>query len=145
MFNYSIGVDVDIKQIERVLDFLLNENRTSNKTIIIHLHSNHDALVWSYMLNIMKTNEHFNQLLSNIKGIMLDSAPFLHLNNSHPWIIVSAIGTIRSYVSIIFNQARYFHLFWTPLMSYYLFIQFFYQRYFSSNTSLTTDKIRDYR
>ncbi|CAF4740650.1 unnamed protein product [Rotaria sp. Silwood2] len=86
------------------------------------------------MLNIMKTNEHYNQLLSNIKGIILDSAPFLRLNNSSPWIIVSAIGTSRPCVSIILNQARYFHLFWTPLMIYYLFIRFFYQRYFSSNS-----------
>ncbi|CAF1354734.1 unnamed protein product [Rotaria sordida] len=142
MFNYLFGID--IKHIEHVLDFLLHENRTSNKIIIIHLHSNNGALVWSYMLNIMKTKEHYNQLLFNIKGIILDSAPFIRSNKSLPWIIVSAIGTSRPCVSIILNQARYFHLFWTPLMVYYLFILLFYQRYFLSHSLLPSDKIREF-
>jgi len=46
--------------------------------IIIHLHSNNGALVWGYMLQIMRTNVRYSQLLSNIKGIILDSAPFIY-------------------------------------------------------------------
>ncbi|CAF3157505.1 unnamed protein product [Rotaria sp. Silwood2] len=141
MFNCLF--DVDIKQIERVLDILLHENRTSNKIIIIHLHSNNGALVFSHMLDIMKTNKHYNPLLSNIKGIILDSSPFIRFNNSSNWIIVSAISISQPCVSIILNQARYFHLFWTPLISYYLFVRFFYQSYFSSHSSLPKDKIRE--
>jgi hypothetical protein len=139
MFNYLFGIDK--KQIEHVLDFLLHENRNSNN-IIIHLHSNNGALVWGYMLNIMKTNERYNQLLVNIKGIILDSAPFIHFNNSSDWIIASAIGTSRPCVGIILNRAQYFHLIWTPLISYYLFIRFFYRRYFSSDPSSSSDKLR---
>ncbi|CAF3508181.1 unnamed protein product [Rotaria sp. Silwood1] len=141
MFNCLFGID--IKQIEHLLDILFHESQTSNKIIIIHLHSNNGALVWSYMLNIMKTNEHYNQLLSNIKGIIFDSAPFVRFNNTSNWIIVSAIGTSQPCVSIILNQARYFHLYWTPLMIYYLFIRYFYLRYFSSYSYSARDKIRE--
>jgi len=140
MFNYLFGIDK--KQIEHVLDFLLHENRTSNN-IIIHLHSNNGSLVWGYMFNIMKTNEHYNQLLFNVKGVILDSAPYTHLNNSSEWIIGSAIGASRASVSIILNRAQYYHLIWSPLMTYYLFIRFFYRRYFSSDPSSSSDKIRE--
>ena len=138
MFNYIFGIEM--KQVERLLDFLLHENRTSNK-IIIHLHSNNGAIIWGYMLDIMKTNQRYNQLSINIKGIILDSAPFIHLNNSSEWIVGSAIGTSRAGVSIILNKAQYFHFIWTPLISYYLFIRFFYRRYLSSDPSSSTDKL----
>jgi len=141
MFNYLFGIDK--KQIEHVLDLLLHENRISNNIIIIHLHSNNGAIVWGYMLNIMKTNEHYNQLLLNIKGIILDSAPFIHLNNSSDWIISSAIGTSRACISVILNRAQYYHFIWSPLIIYYLFIRFFYQRYFSSDPSSSSDKVRE--
>jgi hypothetical protein len=141
MFNYLFGIDK--KQIEHVLDFLLHENRTSNN-IIIHFHSNNGSLVWGYMLNIMKTNEHYNQLLFNVKGIILDSAPYIRLNNSPDWIIASAIGTSRACVSIILNRVQYFHLIWSPLMIYYLIIRSFYRRYFSSDPSSSSDKVREF-
>ena len=139
MFNYIFGID--IKQIERVLDFILHENRTANK-IIIHLHSNNGALVWSYMLHIMMTNERYKQLLSNIKGIIFDSAPFTRRNNN--WIIQSAIGTSRACVSIILNRVQYFHVIWSPLMMYYLFLRFFYQRYLLRDPLLAMDKLQKF-
>ncbi|UJR09153.1 hypothetical protein I4U23_013401 [Adineta vaga] len=138
MFNYLSGVDR--KQIERVLDFLLHENRHGNQ-IIIHLHSNNGSLVWGYMLQIMKTNEHYSHLLPNIKGIILDSAPYVHLNRSSEWLLVSAIGASRPCVSIILNRAQYFHFSWSPLISYYLFLRFFYQRYLSSDILSSSDKL----
>jgi hypothetical protein len=140
MFNYLFGIDQ--KQVEHVLDFLLHENRTSNN-IIIHLHSNNGALAWGYMLKTIQTNERYHQLLGNIKGIILDSSPFIHVHNSRDWLIASAIGTSRAGVSVILNRAQYFHWIWTPLISYYLFLRFFYRCYFSSDPSSATDKVRD--
>jgi hypothetical protein len=131
-----------MKQVEHVLDFLLHENRTSNNIIIIHLHSNNGAIIWGYMLDIMKTDQRYNQLLVNIKGIILDSAPFIHLTNSSDWIVGSAIGTSRAGVSIILNKPQYFHFIWTSLITYYLFVRFFYRRYFSSDPSSSSDKVR---
>jgi hypothetical protein len=140
MLNYLCGIDR--KQIEHVLDFLLHENRASNK-IIIHLHSNNGTVVWSYMLDIMRTNEHYHQLLGNIKGIIFDSAPFIRLEISLDWLLPSAIGVSRACVSIILNRAQYFHLIWSPVITYYLFLRFFYRRYFSSNPLSSSDKIRE--
>ncbi|CAF3326853.1 unnamed protein product [Rotaria socialis] len=141
MFNCLLGIDT--KQVERVLDFLLHENRTSKKVIIIHIHSNNGTLVWSRMLNIMMTNEHYHQLLPNIKGIIFDSAPFVRLHKSSDWIIESAVGTTKACVSIILNRAQYFHVFWTPLITYYLCIRFFYKRYFSSDPSSSGKILRE--
>jgi hypothetical protein len=138
MFNYLFGID--IKQIERVLDLLLHENRNSNK-IIIHLHSNNGALVWGYMLQIMRTNERYSQLLFNIKGIILDSAPFIYSDYASHWIIGSAMATSRACVSVILNRAQYFHFIWSPLITYYLFLRFFYRRYFSSDPSSSPQKV----
>ncbi|CAF1093591.1 unnamed protein product [Adineta steineri] len=138
MFNYIFGVDM--KQIERILDFLIHENRDT-KNIIIHLHSNNGALVWSHMLHTMKTNEHYNQLLINIKGVIFDSSPYTRLNSSSVWIIASAFIMSRPSVSIILNRAQYFHWLWTPLVTYYLSLRYLYRRYFSSDPSTTTDKI----
>ena len=142
MLNYLCGMER--KQIEHVLDFLLHENRTTKK-IIIHLHSNNGALAWSSMLDIMRTNEHYSQLLENIQGIIFDSAPFIRLNNSSDWLILSAIGISRPCVSIILNRAQYFHWLWSPLIIYYLFLHFLYQRYISSDSSSSSaDKIREF-
>jgi len=142
MLNYIFGIN--IKQVERVLDFLLHENRTSNNNIIIHLHSNNGAIIWGYMLDIMKTNEHYKPLLINIKGVILDSAPFIRFNDSSDWLIASAIGTSRAGVSIILNRAQYFHFIWTPLMVYNLFLRFFYRRYLSSDPSSSSEKIKKF-
>jgi hypothetical protein len=142
MFNYIFNIEM--KQIEHVLDFLVHENRTSNNNIIIHLHSNNGALVWGYMLDIIKTNERYKQLLVNIKGLILDSAPFIRLNKSPDWIIVSAIGTSRAGVGVILNRAQYFHFIWSPLISYYLFLRFFYRRYFSSDPTSSSDKVEKF-
>ena len=109
----------------------------SSHYLLIHIHSNNGTLVWSHMLNIMMTNEHYHQLLPNIKGIIFDSAPFVRLHKSSDWIIESAVGTTKACVSIILNRAQYFHVVWSPLISYYLCIRFFYQRYLSSNPSST--------
>jgi hypothetical protein len=138
MFDYIFGVD--IKQVEHVLDLLL-EQQTS-KIIIIHLHSNNGAIVWGHMIRIMKTNERYKHLLSDIKGVILDSAPFVHLNNSTDWMIGSAVGTSRACVSIILNRVQYFHFIWTPLISYYLSTRYFYRRYFSSDSSTSSDKVQ---
>jgi hypothetical protein len=140
MLNYLCGMER--KQIEHVLDFLLHENRMSNK-IIIHLHSNNGALTWCYMLDVMRTNEHYHQLLGNIKGIIFDSAPFIRLNNSPDWLIASAIGVSRACVSIILNRAQYFHLIWSPVITYYIFLRFFYRRYLSSDSMSSSDRIQE--
>jgi hypothetical protein len=139
MLNYTFA-SVYIKQVERVLDLLLHENRNSNK-IIIHLHSNNGTLVFSDMVQIMRTNERYSQLLSNIKGVIFDSAPYIRLNSSSDWLIGSAIGSTPACVSVILNRAQYFHFIWSPLIIYYLFLRFFYQRYFSSDPSSPLDKI----
>ena len=139
MYNYIFGVDM--KQIERVLNLLVHESRTSKK-IVIHLHSNNGALVWGHMVHIMKTNEYYHQLLSNIKGIILDSAPFIYSNSASRSMIQSVMATSRPCVSIILNQAQYFHLIWSPLLIYYLSIRFFYRRYLSSDPTSAADKIR---
>lgn len=139
MLNYMFPADK--KQIEHLLDLLLHENRNSNN-IIIHLHSNNGALAFGYMLDIIKTNQQYHQLLPNIKGIIFDSGPFIRFNNSSDWIIASAIGTSRACVSIILNRAQYFHSIWSPLITYYLFIRFFHRRYLSSDPSSSPDKVR---
>jgi hypothetical protein len=139
-FNYVCGIDR--KQIEHLLDFLLHENRASNK-IIIHLHSNNGALAWSYMLDIMRTNEHYHQLLGNIKGIIFDSAPFMRLKNTPGWLISSAIGVSRACVAVMLNRPQYFHLILSPMITYYLFLRFLYRRYFSSDPLSPSDKIRE--
>ncbi|CAF1100253.1 unnamed protein product [Adineta ricciae] len=138
MFNYLFGVDR--KQVERVLDFLLHENRHANQ-IIIHLHSNNGSLVWGHMLQIMKTNQYYSHLLPNIKGVILDSAPYVHLNGSSDWLLASAIGASRACVSIILNRAQYYHYLWSPLISYYLFLRFFYRKYLSSDSRSSSDKV----
>lgn len=140
MFNYIFGIDR--KEIECILDFLLNENRTS-KNIIIHVHSNNGTLVWFHMLKLMEGNEHYHKLLSNIKGIIFDSAPLIHSNLSSDGIISSAFGASLPCVSIILNRAQYIHFFWSPLMIYYLFVRFFRQRFFSSDISAPSDKIKE--
>lgn len=140
MYNCVLGID--IKHVERVLDFLLNENRAS-KNIIIHLHSNNGALVWSSMLNIMKTNQRYRELLPNIKGIIFDSAPFIRLHKPSDWIIEAAVGTSKACVSIILNRVQYFHIIWSPLMVYYLCIRIFYKRYLSSNSFTPGTTVRE--
>lgn len=139
MYSYLSGTEK--KHIEHLLDFLLHENQT-RKNILIHLHSNSGALTWSSMLTAMRNNQHYSQLLENIQGIILDSAPYVRMNGSSEWILPSAIGFSRACVSIILNRAQYFHIIWSPLMIYYLFLKMFSRRYFSSDPSMASEKIR---
>ena len=138
---YSILSGTEKKHIEHLLDFLLHENQT-RKNILIHLHSNNGALSWSSMLTAMRNNQHYSQLLENIQGIILDSGPYVRMNGSSEWILPSAIGFSRACVSIILNRAQYFHIIWSPLMIYYLFFKMFSRRYFSSDPSTSSEKIR---
>ena len=139
MHSYICGMEN--KHIEHLLDFLLHENQT-RKRIVIHLHSNNGALAWTYMLRVMTSNEHYRHLLKNIQGIILDSAPFVRMNQSVDWILPSAIGLSRACVSIILNRAQYFHFIWSPVIIYYLTVRLVYRRYFSSDSSSASDKIR---
>lgn len=140
MGGYLFGIDR--KQVERLLD-LLKLQQQRNNGIVIHLHSNNGALVWSRMLGVMQTDERYSALLNDIKGIILDSAPFVHLDDSSEWILASAIGVSRPCVSIILNRPQYFHWFWTPLIIYYIVIRVTYQRYFTSEVSTYLRHIRD--
>ena len=135
MYDYLFGVNM--KQVERVLDLLLLQQSTFTR-IVIHLHSNNGALVWGHMADEMRTNPRYYSLLPSVKGVILDSAPFTHLTRQSDWLLASAVGTSRAGVSIILNRAQYVHWFWSPLLSYYLFLRSVYRRYVS------TDKIREF-
>jgi hypothetical protein len=141
MYDYLFGVDM--KRVERVLDLLLLQRSTFNR-IVIHLHSNNGTLVWSHMADEMRTNPRYGSLLPSVKGVILDSAPFAHLTTESDWLLASAVGTSRAGVSIILNRAQYVHWFWSPLLSYYLFLRSAYRRYFSTDTLASTDKIREF-
>lgn len=139
LFSYFCGMDT--KLMERVLDLLLHENRNGEQ-IFIHLHSNNGTLAWGHLLQTMKANEQYKRLLPNIKGIILDSGPFVRSGGASDWILPSAIGSSRACVSVILNRAQYFHLLWSPLTIYYLSLRLLYQRYLSSNPLSISEQIQ---
>ena len=140
MGDYLFGVDR--QQVERVLDLLLHRDQRSNG-IVIHLHSNNGALVWSRMLGVMTNDKRYSSLLNDVNGIILDSAPFVQLDESSEWILGTAFGVSRPCVSIILNRAQYVHWFWTPVIIYYIAIRLAYQRYMTSEVSTSLKQIRD--
>lgn len=139
MTSFFFGIDE--KQVERVLDLLLLQNERTTG-IFIHLHSNNGVFVWGNMIKLMQQNDKYATLLPNVKGVILDSAPFVNTSPAARWIIISAFGASRPCVSIILNRPQYVHWFWTPLIIVYLSIKFFNQRYFSANVSGNPDRIR---